>query len=94
MLSIYSNHVLHYNAGYESIKSGICIHVYTMYIQYTCITLQIYNTGYESIKSGTSFPLNIFVIELYITIYVLVYFISFDGLLLFDKANNISDRSI
>lgn len=65
-----------------------------MYIQYTCITLQIYNTGYESIKSGTSFPLNIFEIELYIIIYVLVYFISFDGLLLFDKANNISDRSI
>lgn len=94
MLSIYSNHVLHFNAGYESIKSGICIHVYTMYIQYTCITLQIYNTGYESIKSRTSFPLNIFEIELYIIIYVLVYFISFDGLLLFDKANNINDRSI
>lgn len=65
-----------------------------VYIQYTCITLQIYNTGYESIKSRTSFPLNIFEIELYIIIYVLVYFISFDGLLLFDKANNINDRSI
>lgn len=65
-----------------------------MYKQYTCITLQIYNTGYESIQSRTSFPLNIFEIELYIIIYVLVYFISFDGLLLFDKANNINDRSI
>lgn len=70
------------------------MYVYTMYIQYTCITLQIYNTGYESIKTRTSFPLNIFEIELYIIIYVLVYFISFDGLLLFDKANNINDRSI
>lgn len=88
MLSIYSNHVLHFNAGYESIKSGICIYsVYTVHMYY------ITNLQY-SIKSGTSFPLNIFVIELYIIIYVLVYFISFDGLLPFDKANNISDRSI
>lgn len=63
---------------------------------YTVIMYYITNlhTGYESIKSGTSFPLNIFEIELYIIIYVLVYFISLDGLLLFDKANNISDRSI
>lgn len=52
-----------------------------------------YNTD-ESIKLETSFPLNIFEIELYIIIYVLVYFISFDGLLPFDKANNISDRTI
>lgn len=68
-----------------------------MYIQCiysTHVLHYIYNTGYESIKSRTSFPLNIFEIELYIIIYVLVYFISFDGLLLFDKANNISDRSI
>lgn len=35
MLSIYSNHVLHFNAGYESIKSGICIYnVYTVHMYY------------------------------------------------------------
>lgn len=91
MLSIYSNHVLHFNAGYESIKSGICIYnVYTVHMYY----ITNLHTGYESIKSRTSFPLNIFEIELYIIIYVLVYFISFDGLLLFTKTNNISDTSI
>lgn len=32
---IYSNHVLHFNAGYESIKSGICIYnVYTVHMYY------------------------------------------------------------